>query len=61
LSNFDCVCAENTEAGLALDEHEACVNVVAHSTDLPFKPAYICLLDYEEYVKLLTLIKTSWP
>ena len=40
---------------------EACVNVVAHSTDLPFNPAYICRLDNEEYVKLLTPIKTAWP
>jgi hypothetical protein len=40
---------------------EACVNVVAHSTDLPFKPAYICRLDDDEYVKLLTPIKTAWP
>ena len=33
---------------------EACVNVVAHSTDLPFKPADICRLDDGQYVKLLT-------
>ena len=32
-SNFDCVCAENTEAGLALDEHDFPVECRACATD----------------------------
>lgn len=39
---------------------EACVQVLGNAQSLPFHTAHICRLDDDEYVNMLTPIRTGW-